>query len=146
LRNSLDTNSPSFSRAQSSSESLGVNPGNIKKTLSGDQMSSQSGSRDVQGLRAAEAFIRPTPVATHGDVTSFGFDLRSCTFKLSLSTASATAEGTPTVIFLPEFHFPSGQTSVEVSGGKWTISSEETKGAIQQMLQWWHAEGDQVRD
>ena len=45
--------------------------------------------------------------------------------------------------YLPEFHFPSGQTSVEVSGGKWTISSEETNGALQQTLRWWHAEGEQ---
>lgn len=143
-RASLDLGSPSFSRAQSSSETLGVNPGNLKKTLSSDQMSIKSGNGDVKGLRAAEAFIRPTPVATHGNVKSYGFDLRNCTFKLGLSAPSSTAESTPTVIYLPEFHFPSGQTVVEVSGGKWTISSEETNGAIQQILQWWHAEGDQT--
>ncbi|KAF1949786.1 glycosyl hydrolase-like protein [Byssothecium circinans] len=143
-RASLDTNSPSFSRAQSSSDTLGVNPGNLRKTLSVDQMSSKSGNGDVSGLRAAEAFVRPTPVATHGDVESFGFDLRNCTFKFTLTAPSSTAEATPTVIYLPTFHFPAGQTSVEVSGGRWTISTEETNGAIQQMLQWWHAEGEQT--
>lgn len=106
-------------------------------------MSSSRREGDVRGLRAAEAFIRPTPVAVHGDISAYGFDLRTATFKLSLSAPSSTAEDTPTFCFLPEFHFPTGQTSVEVSGGKWTISSVETDGALQQILQWWHAEGDQ---
>jgi hypothetical protein len=107
-------------------------------------MSSKSGSGDVRGLRAAEAFIRPTPIFTHGNLTSFGFDLRNCVFKIMLSAPSSTREELPTTIFLPEFHFPSDQSSVEVSGGKWTISSEETNGAVQQTLRWWHAEGEQT--
>ncbi len=107
-------------------------------------MSSSKMEGDVRGLRAAEAFIRPTPIAVHGDLSSYGFNLKTCTFKLSLSAPSSTAEDVPTVCYLPEFHFPSGQTTVEVSGGKWTISSEENgAGAIQQILRWWHAEGDQ---
>ena len=81
-RASLDVNSPSYSRAQSS-ETLNVSPDNLRKTIASDQMSSKSGGSDVRGLRAAEAFIRPTPVATHGDISSFGFDLRNCTFKLA---------------------------------------------------------------
>jgi hypothetical protein len=108
-------------------------------------MSTKSSGGDVRGLRAAEAFIRPTPVATHGDVLSFGFDLRNCTFKLSLSAPSSTSKDAPTIVFLPEFHFPTGgQTTVEVSGGNWTIASEEAGGALVQMLRWWHAEGDQT--
>lgn len=107
-------------------------------------MSSKSGNEDVKGLRAAEAFIRPTPVTTHGDVKSFGFDLKSSTFRFALTAPSSTSESSPTIIYLPEFHFPSGQTTVEVSGGKWSISSEETSGAVQQILTWWHAEGDQT--
>lgn len=142
-RASLDTNSPSFSNAQSS-DSLGVNPSNLRKTLSTDLMSSKAGTKDVRGLRAAEAFIRPTPIYTHGDVTSFGFDLRNSLFRFALSAPSSTKEDAPTVIYLPEFHFPVDQTSVEVSGGKWTISSEETNGALQQLLRWWHAEGEQT--
>lgn len=98
----------------------------------------------MRGLRAAEAFVRPTPVATHGNVSSFGFDLRNCSFRLALSAPSSTREDAPTIVYLPEFHFPSGQTSAEVSGGKWTISSEETNGAARQMLRWWHAEGEQT--
>lgn len=48
------------------------------------------------------------------------------------------------MVFLPEFHFPTGQTTVEVSGGKWTITTEESDGTLQQILRWWHAEGDQT--
>ena len=106
-------------------------------------MSSSRRDDDVRGLRAAEAFIRPTPVAVHGDLSFYGFDLKTATFKVALSAPSSTAEAVPTTCYLPEFHFPSGQTSVEVSGGKWTISSEEIDGALQQILRWWHAEGDQ---
>ena len=108
-----------------------------------DGMSSSRTEGDVRGLRAAEAFIRPAPIVVHGDMLSYGFDLKTCTFRLSLSAPSSTAEDVPTVCYLPEFHFPSGQTTVEVSGGKWTISSEEDSGAIRQLLRWWHNEGDQ---
>jgi hypothetical protein len=98
---------------------------------------------DVRGLRAAEAFIRPTQLHTHGNVIASGFDLRNCTFKLSLLSPSSTKEDAPTIIYLPEFHFPASQTSVEVSGGKWTVTTETTKGAQQQLLRWWHAEAEQ---
>ena len=142
-RASLDVGSPSYSKAQST-DVLIVDPGNLKKSLSVDQMSSKSGSDDVRGLRAAEAFIRPTAVATHGDLTKYGFDLKTSTFKLSLSASSSTPDEHPTIIYLPEFHFPKGSTAVETSGGKWTIAAEEKNGAVQQILRWWHAEGDQT--
>lgn len=119
-----------------------MGPHNLQKSLSVDRMSTKSGSGDVRGLRAAEAFIRPTPVSTHGDLTSYGFDLKNATFKLSLSAASSTPDDAPTVIYLPEFHFRT--STVEISGGKWSIASEENKGAVQQLLKWWHAEGDQT--
>jgi len=98
---------------------------------------------DKPGFRAAEAFVRPTPIATHGDVLTHGFDLRNCTFKMTLSATSPTQEDAPTEVFLPEFHFPQGSTTVEVSGGKWTISVEEGEGCGAQRLRWWHADGDQ---
>jgi len=141
-RASLDTSSPTFSKAHAT-DTASITPSNIQKTVSSEQMSPKKDEGDVRGLRAAEAFIRPTPVVVHGDVSSYGFDLRYCTFKLALSAPSPTSEDAPTVCYLPEFHFPSGQTSVEVSGGKWTITSEETNGALQQTLRWWHAAGDQ---
>ncbi|CAA9965970.1 Glycoside hydrolase family 5 protein [Pyrenophora teres f. maculata] len=141
-RASLDTSSPTYSKSQSA-DSASITPSNIQKTVSSEQMSPTKDEGDVRGLRAAEAFIRPTPVVVHGDISSYGFDLRYCTFKLALSAPSSTSEDAPTVCYLPEFHFPSGQTSVQVSGGKWTITSEETNGALQQTLRWWHAAGDQ---
>ncbi|KAF1977274.1 glycosyl hydrolase-like protein [Bimuria novae-zelandiae CBS 107.79] len=139
-RASLDITSPSYSRVQST-ETLNVGPSNLSKAISVDHMTSEAGNGDVKGLRAAEAFIRPTAVSTHGDLVSYGFDLKSATFKLSLSAPSSTPDDAPTVIYLPAFHFPS--STVETSGGKWTIASEEDKGAVRQLLRWWHAEGDQ---
>jgi hypothetical protein len=95
---------------------------------------------DKAGYRAAEAFVRPHPIAVHGDIKSHGFDLRACTFSLRLSAASPTEQDAPTLVFLPEWHFPSNCTSVEVSGGKWSLSVEDD----QQILKWWHMDGDQT--
>lgn len=95
---------------------------------------------DVAGYRAAEAYVRPAPMFVQGSITSYGFDLRSCTFILNLTALAPTAEGAPTELHLPEWHFPNGSTSVEVSGGKWAI----TMGEHVQMLKWWHAEGEQT--
>lgn len=81
---------------------------------------------------------------THGTISSYGFDLRNCVFTLSLEAPSSSGEGGPTEVFLPEFHFPQGGVSVEVSGGKWTISMEDSAAGPIQMLKWWHAEGDQT--
>jgi hypothetical protein len=141
-RASLDRGSPSFSQSQST-DTLSVTPSNLKKTVTEERMQSSRTEGDVAGLRAAEAFIRPAPVAVHGDISSYVFDLKTCTFRLALSAPSSTVEDAPTVAYLPEFHFPSQGTSVEVSGGKWTLTSEESNGALQQTLRWWHAEGDQ---
>lgn len=94
---------------------------------------------ETGGFRAAEAYVRPAPIAVHGNVVAFGFDLRNCVFTLSLSAETSTKETAPTEIFLPEWHFPSSGTSVAVSGGKWAISIVEDK----QTLRWWHAEGEQ---
>jgi len=94
-------------------------------------------------LRAAEAYVRPTPVATHGDVLSYGFDLRNCEFKLTLHAYSSTPEDACTEVFLPEYHFPKEHINVQVSGGKWTVSRETVESGTMQVLRWWHAEGEQ---
>lgn len=146
-RASLDLNSPSFSRAQASTDNLSITPSTLKKTITEDRMisSKRTGDGDddgdTAGLRAAEAFIRPTPVAVHGDMSTHGFDLKTCTFHLSLHAPSSTPEDAPTVIYLPEFHYPTA--TVEVSGGTWEISSDDVDGALKQTLRWRHAEGDQ---
>jgi len=140
---SLDPSSPSYSESQSETNAP-VTPGSLQKTLSVD-LRSPSMASEGQGYRAAEAYVRPHPELTHGTISSHGFDLKNCTFHLHLTSPSSTPQEHPTVIFLPEFHFPrGGQTTVEVSGGKWEIRvEEEVEGAPQQVLRWWHGEGEQ---
>jgi hypothetical protein len=98
------------------------------------------------GYRAAEAYVRPVPVAIHGTIESYGFDLKNCIFSLELTAPSSTPADYPTEIFIPEFHFPhnNGQVHLEISGGKWEIRIvEDVEGARQQVLRWWHGEGEQ---
>ena len=119
----------------------------LQRALTGQSMSSQPSARDDlttnPGYRAAEAYIRPSAVATHGALEAFGFDLKNCTFTLSLVADSATPDEAPTIIYLPEVHFPTMHTEVSVSGGKWEIERQELKTGMVQLLKWWHAEGDQ---
>lgn len=95
------------------------------------------------GLRSAEAYVRPSPIATVGDVVKYGFDLRSVTFTFGLVSDRATKEDVPTEIFLPEFHFPPGKTNVEVSGGRWRIDVVDVDGEGMQVMKWWHGAGEQ---
>jgi hypothetical protein len=152
---SLDTDSPSYSRS-SLSDSSAVRPETLRAALSRETMQSSTSSlrkqvttsgndKDkpitVAGYRAAEAFTRAAPHAVHGSITNYGFDLRNCKFELKLSAPTPTKEPAPTEVFLPEWHFPKGSTSVEVSGGKWEISVGEDEC---QRLKWWHADGEQT--
>jgi Glycoside hydrolase family 5 C-terminal domain len=73
----------------------------------------------------------------------YGFDLRNCTFTLTLEADSPTQEDAPTEIFLPDYHFPQDKTGVEVTGGKWRIDIEEVDGEGMQVMRWWHGEGEQ---
>jgi hypothetical protein len=97
----------------------------------------------VSGYRAAEAFIRPTPTFVAGDVLDYGFDLRSCKFQLKLNAPKSTPQDAPTVVFLPEYHFPKELCDVQVSAGKWEISHDEDEGTALQRLKWWHPEDEQ---
>lgn len=78
-----------------------------------------------------------------GDVVNYGFDLKSVTFTFGLISDRATKEDVPTEIFLPEFHFPSGNTTVEVSGGRWRIDVVDIDGEGMQVMKWWHGAGEQ---
>lgn len=123
-------------------------PDKLKRTLATPSISSQKSNTPAEigstpGFRAAEAYVRPTPIATVGNVISYGFDLRNCLFTLSLKCQSAATEDVPTEIFLPEFHFPRDNTAVEVSSGKWTISVDDMDGGMTQRLRWIHGEGKQ---
>ena len=99
-------------------------------------------SKSNSGLRAAEAFVRPTPVYTDGDLLEFGFDLKQCIFSLKLRSDSSSKQDAPTEIFLPDYHFPPDLTEVEVSHGKWMLKTKNTQLGAYHILEWWHPEGE----
>jgi hypothetical protein len=145
----LDQKSGSQSKRDFSDEST-VNPGNLKAKLKTPSIASQVTAdkppelTNSPGFRAAEAYVRPSPFASVGKVISYGFDLRNCIFTLKLKADKVAAEDSPTEIFLPEFHFPKDVCDVVVSGGKWTINTDDADGGMIQRLRWWHAEGEQT--
>ncbi|TVY23761.1 putative glycosyl hydrolase [Lachnellula hyalina] len=124
-----------------------VNPRNLKAKLKTPSISSEATDKPPEltsapGFRAAEAYVRPSPISTVGKILNHGFDLRNCIFTLRLHAHKASAEDHPTEIFLPEFHFPKDQCEVEVTGGKWTISTDDSDGGFIQTLRWWHMDGE----
>ena len=144
---SVDRHSPAFSESLSTDTSP-VIPETLKSKLLTPSISSQKQNTPPEigstpGFRAAEAYVRPSPMATVGNVTSSGFDLRNAIFTLSLECKTAATEEVPTEVFLPEFHFPRDKTSVEVSSGKWTISVDDKYGGLIQSLRWCHGAGQQ---
>ena len=144
---SVDQSSPSYSQSHST-DSSPISPRNLKDTLKTPSIVSQRSPTSPEigstpGYRAAEAYVRPSPIATVGSLTSYGFDLRNATFTLALECKAAATEEVPTEIFLPEFHFPRDNTNVEVSSGKWTIVVDDVQGAMIQKLRWQHGAGKQ---
>lgn len=95
------------------------------------------------GLRAAPAYVRPYPMAIHGKLVSYGFDLKSCTFDLASTSSSKAHDDAPTEIFLPSYHFPENDLTVEVSGGRWSMEKETKANIAIPMLKWWPNEGEQ---
>jgi hypothetical protein len=144
---SLNRNSPSFSESRSASiqapnisdfdGSLKVPPMKAAPTASSVAVS------NGLGLRAAEAYVRPSPHSTNGSVLKYGFDLRNCVFTFALDAEAPAKDDAPTEIFLPDYHFPPTNTNVEVSGGKWRIDADSVDGETMQMLRWWHGAGEQ---
>jgi len=92
--------------------------------------------------RAAQAYIRPTPVGTHGNLTSYGFDLRRNEFKMAVSAQTPAAERAPTEVFLPTYHFERGHFDVKVSGGRWDLDVDDYQGTVTQRLRWWNPAGE----
>lgn len=127
----------------------GVTPSNLRQTLTNPSISSEAGPGQsaltaTAGYRAAEAFVRPAPVATAGIITHYTFDLRHCEFSLTLRADEKTSRDAPTVVFLPDYHFPPGSCGVEHSSGQFEISSDEEETALIQRLRWWHDAGEQT--
>ncbi|KAK7431516.1 hypothetical protein QQZ08_002007 [Neonectria magnoliae] len=126
-----------------------VTPNNLKQTLTTPSISSMPSTKDPEltnapGYRAAEAYVRPTPTVVYGDIISSGFNLRQCAFELKLSAPKAAPEETPTIVFLPDYHYPKDQCEVVVSSGKWELSTDDDEGTMLQRLKWWHLEGEQT--
>ncbi|GLA32900.1 hypothetical protein AnigIFM63326_001546 [Aspergillus niger] len=96
------------------------------------------------GFRAAEAYVRPSPVAITGVILSYGFDLRNYTFTLKLLGHETGPDAQTTDISLPEFHFPKNKCEVEVTSGKWTITTDDSDNCSIQRLRWWHQDGEQT--
>ncbi|KAI9735951.1 MAG: hypothetical protein M1834_001417 [Cirrosporium novae-zelandiae] len=143
----FDVNQLGYSKTNSAGVAA-VSPSNLKKALSTPSISSETSPStavlgDSPGYRAAEAYVRPSPIVTAGRLVSYGFDLKNCVFSLSLDANGSTGIDGPTEIFLPEFHFPVTNSTVEVSGGKWNISVDDGEYGSIQKLRWWHAEGEQ---
>jgi len=120
-----------------------------KKITSTPSMTSTGDDKDpdlgAAGLRAAEAYVRPAPVNTSGEVQSYGFDLQNGKFELVVSAKTKAASEAPTEIFLPEFHFPKDATEISVTAGRFEIFDEQDdqdKGVVQR-LRWWNAAGEQ---
>ncbi len=132
-------------------EDESISPTNLKQTLATPPISSQSAraspglTSSNPGYRAAEAYVRPAPMVVVGTVMDYTFDLRKCEFTLRVQ-ATTTPGDAPTVVFLPEFHFPKDTCIVEVTSGKWEISSDDDDdpAVLPQSLKWWHGEGEQT--
>ncbi|KAL4921795.1 glycoside hydrolase superfamily [Aspergillus aurantiobrunneus] len=140
-----DHQSPSYSSSHSNNTNQQINPRNLKDAIKTPSITSEVSQLDEgkSGYRAAEAFLRPSPIATNGLISNYLFDLRNCTFTLSLIGSQLTGQASPTEIFLPDFHFPETHTEVSVSSGEWSIDYVEVNHARTQRLQWWHPAGDQ---
>jgi hypothetical protein len=80
-----------------------------------------------------------------GTISHYYFDLKKCEFNMTLAAPKAVEGGAaPTVIFLPDFHYPKDNCVVEVTSGKWEIASDEEQGGVLlQRLKWWHGDGKQ---
>ncbi|CEL07427.1 Putative Glycosyl hydrolase [Aspergillus calidoustus] len=141
LHSRSDHGSPSYSSSHHATNQE-ISPRNLKDAIKTPSITSEVSQLDEDklGYRAAEAFIRPSPIYTNGLISDHVFDLKNCTFTMSLIGNPADV---PTEIYLPDFHFPDTATRVATTAGKWSIDYVEFKHARFQRLQWWHPEGEQ---
>ena len=93
----------------------------------------------ASGTRAAEAFIRPYPVAVGGVLISYGFNMKTCTFTLKVRWTETACPPPQTLVFLPIEHFPIGETRIEAGSGEYNIRTDE-RGL--QFLDWVHEAGE----
>lgn len=110
-------------------------------SISSERTLASENLTEFPGHRAGAAFVRPSPVFTHGNLISHGFDLRKCVFTMEVEAEQSTQEAYPTEVFLPAYHFNRDTLEVQVSGGKWKVDSKIVDGGTIQSLKWWHAAG-----
>ncbi|GAM89341.1 hypothetical protein ANO11243_073780 [Dothideomycetidae sp. 11243] len=143
---SYDRSLPSYSESRSSGDGS-ISKKTLQKAFSVDEMSVGSPSlhdaNDAPTFRAAEAYVRPSPLYTHGELLSHDFNLRQCTFTMTVTASQATDADAPTEVYLPVFHFPLDGAEVQVTGGEWKIITETVQETAVQVLRWWHAGGEQ---
>lgn len=133
--NNNNNNHPETTKTSNrNSSTISRSPSSINMSTNG----MTKGSLSASGFRAAEAFIRPSPVRVAGEVLSWGFDLSHNTFELKLEANVSTSESAPTEVYIPSFHFPKNEMQVQVSGGRWTYDADT------QYIRWWHLEGEQT--
>ncbi|KIH89001.1 glycoside hydrolase family 5 [Sporothrix brasiliensis 5110] len=195
---------PSISSRPASTNGHAGNSGNNETTANDGNTNTVGSSNsspelsNAPGFRAAEAYVRPAPIATSGEIAEYGFNLRQAEFNLKVyglsdekrlaaakkeaaTLAADTPEGEearrerslvgadlislnlapggeaaggddgnggllplPTVVWLPEYHFPEDSIDVEVSAGRWEISWDAEETATLQRLRWWHPPGTQT--
>ncbi|KAI1812509.1 glycoside hydrolase family 5 protein [Poronia punctata] len=129
-------------------DDVSVTPDNLKRTLTNPSISSEPSNANPEltnapGYRAAEAYVRPAPIAVNGNMIDYGFDLRNCQFTLDIETPQGRPADLETIVFLPDYHFPKEQCTVAVSSGKWEISTDDEEHAWIQKIRWWHGDGKQ---
>ncbi|KAL9058658.1 MAG: hypothetical protein Q9162_001665 [Coniocarpon cinnabarinum] len=115
--------------------------------VTGQEASSDASAATARGqealpgtTRAARAFVRPAPVATHGSIVDYGFDLKTVTFTLNVLASTSAPQDAPTEVFLPNLHFPDEGFETEVSDGETQITGGEFGGKV---LKWWNTDGQQ---
>jgi hypothetical protein len=92
------------------------------------------------GSRALEAFVRPSPIVVAGTPRSYGFNMKSCTFSMTMVPFEADPpEDAPTEIFIPDYFFQDCEPEITVSSGRCEMNRRG------QVLRWWHS-GDGVQN
>ncbi|SCV06010.1 LANO_0H20120g1_1 [Lachancea nothofagi CBS 11611] len=88
---------------------------------------------DYNGVRALEAILRPYPVKISGEFENAEFDLTRREYRLTINAKSReNGRLASTLIFLPQMHFPIGQTTIKTTSGQFLYDPN------QQVLRWSH--------
>lgn len=89
------------------------------------------------GIRAVNAIVRPVPFLVNGNTNICEFDVTSKSFHLEiLNVKSGSEEIAPSVIVLPERHYPNNNFRIRVSAGTFELK----QNPITQWVEWNHSE------